>query len=128
MGQFEWITSAMGLLGCPATFQRLVEAIVHKIHNVIVYIDDLIIHSTTHVEHLQILDELFCRLSEHGMKIRLEKCKFGSKEVMYLGFHLTKNRIKPGVDKLKAVKEANPQSSVHEVRQFLGLCNFFRHM
>ena len=126
MGQFEWITSAMGLLGCPATFQRLVEAIVHKINNVIVYIDDLIIHSTTHVEHLQTLDELFGRLSEHGMKLRLEKCKFGSKEVMYLGFHLTENGIKPGVDKLKAVKEAKPPSSVHEVRQFLGLCNFFR--
>ena len=126
MGQFEWVTSAMGLLGCPATFQRLVEAIVHKIRNVIVYIDDLIIHSTTHVEHLQILDELFGRLSEHGMKLRLEKCKFGSKDVMYLGFHLTENGIKPGVDKLKAVKEAKPPSSVHEVRQFLGLCNFFR--
>ena len=126
MGQFEWITSAMGLLGCPATFQRLVEAIVDRIRNVIVYIDDLIIHSTNHDEHLQILEMLFSRLSDHGLKVRLEKCKFGSKEVMYLGFHLTENGIKPGVDKLKAVKEAKPPSSVHEVRQFLGLCNFFR--
>jgi hypothetical protein len=45
-------------------------------------------------------------LAAHGLKVRLEKCKFGSKEVMYLGFHLTENGIKPGVDKLKAVKEA----------------------
>ena len=126
MGQFEWVTSAMGLLGCPATFQRLVEAVVDKIKNVIVYIDDLIIHSNDHVGHLQTLEALFLRLQNHGLKVRLEKCKFGSHDVMYLGFHLTKDGIKPGVDKLKAVKEAKPPANVHEVRQFLGLCNFFR--
>jgi hypothetical protein len=51
---------------------------------------------------------------------------FGSKEVSYLGFCLTEEGIKPGTDKLKAVKNAPPPSNVHEVRQFLGLCNFFR--
>jgi hypothetical protein len=25
LGQFEWIVSPMGLLGCPMSFQRLVE-------------------------------------------------------------------------------------------------------
>jgi hypothetical protein len=103
MVQFEWVTSAMGLLGCPATFQRLVEAVVDKIRNVIIYIDDLIVHSKDHVNHLQILDALFSRLQDHGLKIRLEKCKFRSHDVMYLGFHLTKEGIKPGVYKLKAV-------------------------
>jgi hypothetical protein len=51
MDQFEWVTSAMGLLGCPATFQRLVEAKVDNLRNVIVYIDDLIVYSNTHDEH-----------------------------------------------------------------------------
>jgi len=36
MGQFEWVTSPMGLLGCPASFQRLVEAVVKGITNIIV--------------------------------------------------------------------------------------------
>ena len=39
--QFEWITSPMGLLGCPASFQRLMEAAMFGIKKVIVYIDDL---------------------------------------------------------------------------------------
>ncbi len=25
MGQFQWVTSPMGLLGCPASFQRLLQ-------------------------------------------------------------------------------------------------------
>jgi Reverse transcriptase (RNA-dependent DNA polymerase) len=32
-GQFHWITSPMGLLGCPASFQRLVEGVLRDIPN-----------------------------------------------------------------------------------------------
>ena len=44
-GQFEWICSPMGLLSCPASFQRLMEWVMQNIAKVIVYIDDLLIHS-----------------------------------------------------------------------------------
>ncbi len=44
----------------------------------------------------------------------------------YLRFRLTESGIKPGSDKPKAVAAAKPPSNVHEIRQFLGLCNFFR--
>ena len=126
IGQFEWVTSPMGLLGCPASFQRLVEAVVHGIRNIIVYIDDLLVHSKTHVEHRQQLTELFIRLRAHGLKANLKKCVFGSKDVAYLGFRLTPEGIRPGVDKAKVIERAQPPKNVHEVRQFLGLCNFFR--
>ena len=127
MGQFEWVTSAMGLLGCPSSFQRLVEAAVKGVNNVIVYIDDLIVHSKSHEQQLQQLDQLFEKLGRNNLKVNLKKCVFGSPDVHYLGFHLTPNGIKPGIDKLKAVKQARPPASVSEIRQFLGLCNFFRN-
>jgi Reverse transcriptase (RNA-dependent DNA polymerase) len=126
MGQFQCVTSPMGLLGCPASFQRLMETVVNGIANAIVYIDDLLVHSATHEEHLATLGQVLKRLVQHKIKINLQKCVFGSKEVSYLGFRLTEEGIKPGTDKLKAVKNAPPSSNVHEVRQFLGLCNFFR--
>jgi len=47
MGQFEFQTSPMGLLGCPALFQRLMELVMKDIPNVLVYIDDILIHSKT---------------------------------------------------------------------------------
>ena len=54
-GQFEWITSPMGLLGCQAPFQQLMEKVLNGIRNIIVYIDDVIIHTATHEHHLQVL-------------------------------------------------------------------------
>ena len=126
LGQFEWITSPMGLLGCPASFQRLMEMIFLHLKNVIVYIDDLLIHSRSHTQHLETLEETFKRLRKAGMKISLKKCFFGSKEVSYLGFRLTPEGIKPGKDKLKAIKNATLPKNVTEIKAFLGLCNFFR--
>jgi hypothetical protein len=93
MGQFEFVTSPMGLLGCPASFQRLMEAVTEGLKNLIVYIDDLFVHSHTHPEHRQQLDDLFTRLAQHNLKINLKKCFFGQKKVEYLGFSLTEKGI-----------------------------------
>jgi hypothetical protein len=98
---------------------------VNGLANVIVYIDDLLVHSPTHAEHITALDQVLQRLVQHNIKINLQKCFFGSKEVSYLGFRLTEQGILSGMDKLKAVKSTPPPANVHEVLQFLGLCNFF---
>jgi len=102
------------------------EAVVHDIENVIVYIDDLLLHSPTHEDHLKVLDQVLARLVQHNIKLNIAKCEFGSRNVAYLGFRLNEDGVRPGVDKLKAVARTSPPDSVHEIRQFLGLCNFFR--
>ena len=116
----------MGLLGAPGSFQRLMEIVIHNLTNILAYIDDLLVHTKDHNKHLEILEQLFIRLRKHGLKINLPKSFFGAVEVSYLGFRLTPQGITPGTDKLKAVADAKAPNDVHEVRQFLGLCNFFR--
>ena len=125
-GQYEWITSPMGLLGCPASFQRMMEMILDTIKNVIVYIDDVLIHSKIHDQHLESLEAVFQRFQKYGMKINLDKCFFGNTEVSYLGFVLTPEGIAPGKDKLKAIRDASPPPDRKTVRSFVGLRNFFR--
>ncbi len=93
------------------------ETVVKNIDNVIVYIDDLLVHSASHEEHIATLNKVLQRLVTHNIKINLQKCVFGSKEVSYLGFRLTEQGIIPGTDKLKAVKNAPPPSNVQEVRK-----------
>jgi hypothetical protein len=48
----------MGLLGCPASFQRLVERVLQDIQNVLVYIDELLVHTDAHEKHLSVLDKV----------------------------------------------------------------------
>jgi Reverse transcriptase (RNA-dependent DNA polymerase) len=47
-GQFHLITSPMGLLGCSAHFQRLMVRVFRDFPNVLVYIEDLLVHTDTH--------------------------------------------------------------------------------
>jgi hypothetical protein len=82
MGQFQLVTSPMGLLGCPFSFQRLMETIVHV--HVMVNNDYLLVHSATHAEHITALNQVLKRLVQHRIMINLQKCFFGSKEVSYL--------------------------------------------
>jgi len=42
------------------------------------------------------------------LKINLEKCILGNKEVSYLGFNLTLEGIKPAKNKLKEIKDSKP--------------------
>jgi hypothetical protein len=121
MGQFEWTRTSQGLHSAPGQYQRLMELTVKGLHNVIVYIDDLLVHDSEHVTHRQSLQSLFNRLRKANLKLNLTKCNFGSTNVTYLGFRLTPEGILPGSDKLAAVKNATPPKNVHQIRQFLGL-------
>ena len=51
MGQFEWTRTSQGLHSAPGQYQRLMELTVKGLHNVIVYIDDLLVHDSEHVSH-----------------------------------------------------------------------------
>jgi len=46
-GQFQWVTSPMGLLSCPASFQCLMETVLRNINNVL---DDVLLHTAAHNE------------------------------------------------------------------------------
>ena len=87
MGQFQWVTTPMGLLGCPASFQHLMETVANNIANVIVNIDNLLVHSASHEEHIATLGQVLQRLVQRNIKINLQKCVFGSKEVSWLPFN-----------------------------------------
>ncbi len=87
-GQFHWIMSPMWLLGCPASFQRLMEGVLRNISNVIIYINDLLVHSDTHEKHIKVLEQVLTQLHQNHLKINLEKC--------ILGTTLTLKGIKPG--------------------------------
>jgi hypothetical protein len=109
-----------------ASFQRLMDKLIDRIDNVIGYTDDLLIHYQTREQNLFVLDMVMTRLSENNMKINVSKCFFGNTEVSFLGFRITPRGIKPGKDKLKAVKKAKIPATKEVIKSFVGLGNFFR--
>ncbi len=126
VGQFQWRCTPMGLTGAPATFARLIDHLMGGLDNIITYIDDVLCHSRTIEEHFDHLEEAFKRICAAGLKINLSKCEFAVNTVQYLGHTLTDKGIKPGLDKTKAIREADMPRDLKTLRAFLGLVNYFR--
>ena len=53
MGKYPWKVMPFGLMGGPASFSRLMDLIMEGADNTITYIDDIMVHSSSHADHLK---------------------------------------------------------------------------
>ena len=128
MGQLAWNVSAQGLVNCPATFSRIMHRIFRKqIENneVETYLDDVLCHSKTHSDMFRILRDLFVNLSNSGLKMNLQKCKFGADKLNYLGFEINKDGYCPSQANISTNLKAKPPTSLKMVKSFIGLLTFY---
>ena len=94
-----------------------------------VYMDDVIISTSTHQTNIIYLKQTLQRFRKYKLKCNLQKTVFGSGRVEYLGYDISKEHgIRPGKMKTEAIKKCTPPTSVTEIKQFLGLCSFFRRV
>jgi hypothetical protein len=73
-----------------------------------VYIDD-IPHMTkgSWQENLDLLEDVFNRLRQAGLKVNAKKSSFGAHELKYLGYLITPTGISPITKKVKAIHAIN---------------------
>ncbi|KAL7837384.1 hypothetical protein SRHO_G00270950 [Serrasalmus rhombeus] len=86
LGFFQFQRMPQGIMGVPATFQRLMEKDVGDMHllQVIVYLDDIIVFGKSLEEHEERLLKVLDRLAEVGLKISIDKCQFCQPEVKFI--------------------------------------------
>ena len=124
--RFQWTVSPMGLQGSPASFSRLMDYCMRGLANVLTYIDDVLVHTKGHARHLEVLRNVFLRLRKYNLKLNVKKSAMGSAECEYLGFHLSGSGVSPGQEKLQAMRSFPEPDSIKKVREFVGMCNYFR--
>ena len=77
-------------------------------------------------EHLIHICKVFEKLREENLLINLKKCSFVKKELVYLGFVVSREGLKMDPNKVKAMLEWPTPRSAIEVRSFHGLATFYR--
>ena len=78
-GLFEFNIMPFGLCNAPATFQRLMDAVLAGLQwsSCLVYLDDVIVPGKTFGEHLMNLKTVLDCLRQAGLKLHPAKCQFG---------------------------------------------------
>ena len=127
-GLFEFNRMPFGLCNAPGTFQRLMERIFgdQSFQSVLLYLDDIVIFSSSFEEHLQRLDLVLSRLKQQNLKLKLKKCHFFKKEVKYLGHVISAAGVATDPDKITAVAEWKRPTTTKELRSFLGFASYYR--
>ena len=85
-----------------------------------VYIDDMLVKSTTTELHIAHLAEAFQILKKYNMKLNPAKCTFGVSARKFLGFIVNNRGIEANPDKLKVVLDMPPPSNIKEVQRLTG--------
>ena len=126
-GLYEFLVMPFGLHSAPATFQRTMNQVLCGCESFAgAYLDDVVIYSKSWEEHVDHLKEIFGRLNEAGLTLKVAKCQFGCKEVRYLGHVIGGGRVQPDPRKLQAIAGYPRPRTKKDVRAFLGLVGYYR--
>lgn len=71
----------------------------------LVYLDDILVYSSTFQEHLKRLESVFGRLREAGLKVKPDKCSFLQEQVKFLGHQISAQGIGTDPGKVEAVRK-----------------------
>ena len=78
-----------------------------------VYIDDMLVKSTTTELHIAHLVEAFQILKGYNMKLNPAKCAFGVSAGKFLGFIVNNRGIEANLDKIKVVLDMSSPSNIN---------------
>lgn len=127
-GLFRFCRMPFGLHNAPATWQRLIDKVLGPELEpwVFVYLDDIIIVTSSFEEHCRILKEVLVRLGKANLRLSLDKCQLCRSELKYLGYVVNEQGIHVDPDKVSAILELSAPTNVKEVRRILGMASWYR--
>ena len=104
-GLFEFIGTPLGLRNSAQTFQRYMDWLLRKLPFVRCYLDDILVLSRSHDEHLEHLHTLLSVLRQAGLTINVDKSVFGQDSVTYLGYVISSDGYQPPPRKIQALQD-----------------------
>lgn len=126
-GKYQFQRMPFGLTGAPAVFQRMMDNLFdNDRESVMVYIDDIAVHSDTWAQHLAHVETTLQRLQSAGLTLKPSKCRLAFQTCEYLGHQVGGGRIRPCLAKVAAIEAFLTPKRKKDVRSFLGLASYYR--
>lgn len=127
-GSFRWKRMPMGLSGATATFQRTMDMILTGLNFSVclVYLDDVIIFAQSPSQHIHRLKEVFTRLRQAHLKLKVSKCRLMSQKVDFLGHVVSSEGVSVDPTKIEKVRTWPVPKNIKELRAYMGLCSYYR--
>ena len=124
-GLYEFLRMPFGLKNSAQAFQRLMNGVLGGLDRVFVYLDDILVASSSLSQHVEDLRGVLSRLAAAGLTLNRNKCILGVSSVKYLGHMVDSVGMTPLPAKVQAILDIPRPRSKVELQRFLGCINFF---
>ena len=89
------------------------------------YLDDILVVGSSEAEHDERLRQVSKRLDQVGVWFKKTKCEFKKTQVEYLGHVVDAQILRLAEKKLSAIRQVLEPPNVAELKDFLGLLNYY---
>lgn len=116
-----------GLMSAPYEFRRVMNKVLGDLRNTVAstYFDDIINAVKDCDDLLDRLEKVLKTRVKAGPTLNQSKCLFEAQEFHYLGFRISAEGIRLGLQKLNAITDFPEPENVHGVRRFMGFTGHF---
>ena len=106
LNTFKYKVLPFGLTNGLTSYQQYMNEVLFDFLNcfIQVYLDDILIYSKTHREHVDHVHSVLGRLWEAGLQADIWKCKFHVQKTKFLGLILTIEGLEVDPEKIKAIR------------------------
>lgn len=128
-GLYRFVRMPFGLMNAPSTFQRMMNGVLRGLTWItcLVYLDDIVIFTRGGLErHIVQVAAVLERLSVAGLTLKLKKCVFAARSMVYLGHLLSGEGVRPVERLTYAVAEFPRPNDATEVKRFVHLAGYYR--
>ena len=117
-----------GLCNAPSTFQWLMQRMLgdQQGQSLLLYLDDIIIYSSSVEQHLQRLEMVLGWLQREGLKAKAEKCAFFQQQMLFLGHVISSQGVSTYPKKVEVVASWQCPRHISELRSFLGFASYYQ--
>nr|VZH96746.1 unnamed protein product [Spirometra erinaceieuropaei] len=125
-GLFEFLRVPFGLRNAAQSFQRFVDDILRGLSFTCVYIDDILVASSSAEEHASHLRQILDRFQQHGLQLNVNKCIFSVSSLDFLYHHVDQHGITPLLEKVQSILSFPVPKTLTQLRRFIGLLDYYR--
>ena len=127
-GTYSFRRMPFGARNSGNTYSRFVEILVNELRSpfVVMYIDDIIGHTPSLDEHLEVFEKLLKMHADAGIKLRGHKTKIFREEVEYLGHLVNKDGTRMRDAFIQKVVDWPTPETTKQLSTFLGFTGYYR--
>ena len=99
-GRYRFTRLPFGIKSAPEIFQRTMSQFLDDIQGTEIVVDDILVWGCEVSEHDARLKQVLNQAQEVNLKLNQDKCHIRKAEVLYIGHCLTKEGLKPDLEKI----------------------------